>query len=66
MEATLGIEQHWATILGTDLDSLLHFKWNWMRQDIPNVATNNINIWFLTHNTFSDEEKLDLIVLLIA
>ena len=53
-------------MLGTDLDSLLPFKWNWMRQNIPNVATNNINIWLLTHNTFSDEEKLDLIVLLIA
>ena len=62
----IGWKQHWATILGTDLDSLLPFKWNWMRQNIPNVATNNINIWFLTHNTFSDEEKLDLIVLLIA
>ena len=37
-----------------------------MRQNIPNVATNNINIWFLTHNASSDQGKLDLIVLLIA
>ena len=57
---------HWATILHTDLDSLLPFKWNWMRQNVPNVATNNINIWFLTHNAFSDQKKLDFTVLLIA
>ena len=35
-------------------------------QKISNVETNNINIWFLTHNTLSDQGKLDLIVLLIA
>ena len=35
-------------------------------QNIPNNATNNINIWFLTHNTLSDQGKLDLIVLLIV
>ena len=35
-------------------------------QNIPNIATNNINIWFLTHNALSDQGKLDLIVLLIA
>ena len=37
-----------------------------MRQNVPNVATNNINIWFLTHNAFSDQKKLDFTVLLIA
>ena len=42
-------KRHWTTILDTDLDSLLPFKWNCMRQNIPNVATSNINIWFLTH-----------------
>ena len=24
-------KRHWTTILDTDLDSLLPFKWNWMR-----------------------------------
>ena len=62
----IGWKRHWTTILDTDLDSLLPFKWNWMRQNIPNVATSNINICFLTHNTFSDQEILDFIVLLIA
>ena len=61
----IGWKRYWTTILDTDLDSLVPFKWNWMRQNVPNVATNTINIWFLTHNTFSDQEKLDLIVLLI-
>ena len=36
----------------------------WM-QKISNAATNNINIWFLTHNTLSDRRKLDLTVLLL-
>ena len=35
-------------------------------QNIPNVATNDINIWFLTHNALCDQGKLNLIVLLIA
>ena len=35
-------------------------------ENIPKNANNKINIWFLTHNTLSDQEKLDLIVLLIA
>ena len=35
-------------------------------QKLSNVATKNINIWFLSHNPLSDQEKLDLIVLLIA
>ena len=35
-------------------------------QNILDVATNNINIWFLTHNTLSEHEKLDVIVLLIV
>ena len=27
----IGWKGHWATLLGTDLDSLLPFKWNWIR-----------------------------------
>ena len=27
---------------------------------------NILNVWFLTHNTLSDHEKLDVIVLLIT
>ena len=26
-----GWKRHWATLLDTDLDWLLHFKWNWIR-----------------------------------
>ena len=26
-----GWKRHWATLLHTDLDSLLPFKWNWIR-----------------------------------
>ena len=67
-------KRHWTTILDTDLDSLLPFgiglDWHlnnsfWI-QNISNVATSNINIWFLTHIALSDQRKLDLIVLLTA
>ena len=58
------LEQWAGNDIGTGSDQHLN-NFFWI-QNIPNVATNNINIWFLTHNTFSDEEKLDLIVLLIA
>ena len=27
----VGWKRHWATLLDTDLDWLLHFKWNWIR-----------------------------------
>ena len=27
----IGWKQHWETLLYTDLDSLLPFKWNWIR-----------------------------------
>ena len=68
-------KRHWTIILDTDLDSLLLLNgtgWDWHLnnsfwiQNIPNLATNNINIWFLSHNTLSDQEKLGLIVLIIA
>ena len=68
-------KRHWTTILDTDLGSLLPFNgigldWHlnnsfWI-ENIPNVTTNNINIWFLTHNVLSDQRKLDLIALLTA
>ena len=66
---------HWTIILSTDLDPLYLLNetgldWHpnspfWI-QNIPNVATNSIGIWFLTHNALSDKGKLDLIVLLIT
>ena len=49
-----GIGLHW------------HLNNSFWIQKISNVATNNINIWFLTYNALSDLGKLDLIVLLIA
>ena len=61
-------KRHCTNILDTDLDSLLPFKWTgwdwhlnnffWI-QNMLNVTTNNINIWFLTHNALSDQEQLD-------
>ena len=55
---------HYYLLNGTGWD--WHLNNSFWIQNIPDVAINNINIWFLTHNTLSDQEKLDLIVLLIA
>ena len=35
-------------------------------QNIPNVATSNINIWFLMYSALSEQRKLDLIESLVA
>ena len=50
-------------LTGSDIGHLNNSVWI---QNISNIATNNINIWFLIHNALCDQEKLDLIVLLIA
>ena len=55
---------HYYLLNGTGLD--WHLNNSFWIQNIPNVATNNFEIWFLTHNVLSDQGKLDLIVLLIA
>ena len=52
------IRTHYYLLNGIGLD--WHLNNSFWIQNIPNVPTNNINIWFLTHNSLSDQSKLDV------